>query len=696
MKKYFLLAAVLLSLTTFCQVKKKKTEAAPTQRELQEMTKEMEENMGIKMPSTKDIPSLSDKKIQEAFENEERLIPLRDAAKIAAIPKNLPDNRLGSYVMAVQSNTSTALKPHLKNMADKIYSYIKQDSKNNTQAGNMAAGLWMSGKPQIACYTMGKICTDDPANTDNLSNYAAMLSMLGAPHLAIPILNNLNNKFPKNSTILNNLGQAWFGLGEVVKAEKYLDTVIRIYANHAQANYTKSFIEESKGNKTAAVKAVKRSIKNTYTQEKEDRLKHLDYELNSDDLNWNFPMPQDPLGLEKFKWPALPKNIDESKVLEQEWDAFKKECDIKGEELQIKAQKANEDLNALMQRLQTNKISASDMAKIISPFAAKAAIKLKYLIDDKDGNLLNNYVTKQDAFINASIKIEEYEEIRDRQLEQNREKYKDQFGEGKDNPSEAACADDTKAWNAYLNAANTYIEQTANDYLNFLRRKISNEIYYYQYTAMSPFYEGIKVQAQSQWLGIISAIGRSRHIQFKNRNELLCQSKEADETEEKFTLQAFDDVACKYKSELNLKIIKITNNCSRMTSEFDFMFLKYVRKDDFERAEGDTYISSSYVISAEAGKDQSLGPFKVEAKIGVGIEFDFGRAGLEDVVMIGEVKAGLGTNVLDENIKTGSEGIGIIGKDAIPTTVEVGIEGRISIVSGKVSGGLTGLLQNIK
>lgn len=130
-------------------------------------------------------------------------------------------------------------------MGNKVYDYIKSNSKSTGQAGNMSMGLWLAGKSDLALYVLGKFCAADATNTDNLSNYSAMLSMKGAQHLAIPILNNLNAKYPKNSTLLNNLGQAWFGLGEIGKAEKYLDSAIRIYAYHPQANLTKSLIEES-------------------------------------------------------------------------------------------------------------------------------------------------------------------------------------------------------------------------------------------------------------------------------------------------------------------------------------------------------------------------------------------------------------------------------------------------------------------
>ena len=43
----------------------------------------------------------------------------------------------------------------------------------------------------------------------------------------------------------------------------------------------------------------------------------------------------------------------------------------------------------------------------------------------------------------------------------------------------------------------------------------------------------------------------------------------------------------------------------------------------------------AYKLSAEAGEDFKPGPLKIEAKSGGGIEFEFGRQGLEDVTLIG-------------------------------------------------------------
>ena len=258
-----------ISITFFAQPGKKPVakEKAPTQKEMDELdpeTKKMMDSMGVKMPDMKQMKKnasgISDKQLVVAWEDENRIVPKRNEARIASISKKVNDATMAGYLAAMQKKITEQLPADVKSTGDKVINYIKSNAKNSSEAGNMADAIWIASKPTLALYVIGKICADDPRNTDNLNNYAAMLSMHNAQHLAIPILNNLNKKFPGNSTVLNNLGQAWFGLGEISKAEKFLDSAIRIYAWHPQANITKAAIEESRGNIAKAVEAIKKSI----------------------------------------------------------------------------------------------------------------------------------------------------------------------------------------------------------------------------------------------------------------------------------------------------------------------------------------------------------------------------------------------------------------------------------------------------
>lgn len=714
MKKCFLLFSTisLLAFTTnsLAQVKPKPKPKEKPQTEMEKMMKEaqmemdnmdpetlrMMDSMGIKRPSFKNVPKVSDQQLKEATENENRIVPKKDVDRIAAIPKTVTDGRMGAYITSIQNKAATLLKPEVKNMADKIYTYIKSKSKNSAEAGNMATGLWIAGKPEIAYYTLGKICADDPTNTDNLSNYGSMLSMLGVQQLAIPILNNLNTKFPQNSTLLNNLGQAWFGLGDIAKAEKYLDSAIRIYAYHPQATYTKSFIEESKGNKTEAVTLVKKSILHSYSKEKEDRLRKMGHKLTDKEVSLPKNTKADPLNLGGFAAPPFPKSVDECIAMESVWAAYRQQLKEQAAALKTRL-KAAWQLAMDMQQKRSNENIAMVKASVnagspqgvltLVPMHASAAYLKQNEVKDEYTRRMARFWEKTTAFFTGTAVLLKREY--DATMEKLREEDLEQTGEGL--PNKDFCPRYKETSDKYLSAYNGTVETFLKEYLEIQKKYLNETTHWQMYSEWPEKFEAHKLEAKIAWLGALTA---ESPFSFESITKYKCAKPPVGKTGK---LSKFDDVACQYNDTMDLKIIKFTNNCSRMTSEFDFLFLSYVRKDDFERAEGDTYISSTYKISAEAGKDLKAGPLKVEAKVGGGIEFEFGPQGIEDVVLIGEAKVGAGTGIMDEDDKSGSPGIGIGGKDAFPTTVEAGVEGRISIISGKGSvKGNIGTLKGIK
>ena len=766
MKKQLLFTFFLLILAciTFAQLKQKppaKQDKAPTQKEMADMMKEMQEamdeispedkkmmdSMGFKMPDMKGIQKtvsgMSDAQIKKAYEEGNRIVPNRDAARIAAIPKTVTDSKMGAYIAAIQNKLASAFKPVVISTANKMYDYIKSNSKNSGEAGNMAMGLWLAGQPELALYVLGKLCTTDAGNTDNLSNYSAMLSMQGAQHLAIPILNNLNARYPKNSTLLNNLGQAWFGLGEIGKAEKYLDSAIRIYAYHPQANLTKSLIEESKGNKQQAIEAAKRSIAKAYSMEKENRLNKLGYKLQPKDVAWDRPMPQDALGLEKFKWPEYPMNVAESEVLEKEWNAFKKTCEEEMDKLKMQEKTLEKEVEQANNIRTKQLLQAGQKGVLVNPLpplAYKAMAKLNYIVNDKDGHMAFSYQKKWETVTDATKQAASFDDILSAQLKVLKEKYEDQFGEGKSNPFDAACADENKAINNYLNSSNTLLRDAFNDVLAFMRRKINNETYYYQYTMWPEQFELAKVQAKLSWLSLI----HSQIPRFKDKSSW-CQNN-TDAEAKRFKLANFDDIACEYKSSLNMGCVKMETNCGQTITTYGCGEVPLLGKVSFTEKElGQNYIGGTLKLSPKIGVGTDAGPLTVEGSIGadltieldennsvkewkgkvtagmeagVGIskgpvkagatvtealEVEIGSNGISDIniVSAAKVEAGIaapkspGNQKIDDQINKGIDYVNKgIGK--LNTSVEMGVECRTSLISGNVSVGDTGKLEGLK
>lgn len=702
MKKYIpLFIFILYSVATFSQAGKKPfaKEKPPTQKEMEAMMKESEkmmaeisaedkkmmDSMGIKMPDTKtmkkNVAGVSDAQLKQAYEDEMRIVPLRDAARIASIAAApLTTASLPSFVSSAHNKVVTQIEPQEKNTAEELYQMLTGQQRAET--GNIAAGLWMTGRPQLALCLLGKACIDNTADDNNINNYAAMLSMGGAEQLSVPLLNYINKKFPGNSTILNNLGQAWFGLGEITKAEKYLDSAIRIYANHPQANHTKSFIEEAKGHKTEAVALEKKALQHSYAQEKEDRLRKLGDKMNVGDVNLPPKTKADPLNLGAFMHPPFPKSVDECILLQPEWEAYRDELDAEGAKLkkmakdalehaqQMQQQRANRDIAMIRASLQAG--SPQGVLTSVPMHIKKGSLKLKEVTDDY-GRKMEEWGKKGFAFLTGrGLQLrQEY----DKEMEKLREEDGEQTGEGR--PNKDFCPKYKAASDKFLKAFNTETEDLFIQRLAIVKPFLNDMAYYSMYTNWPEMFEVIKLEAKTSWLGTLRAEAPAN---FESITDFVCKKEEVEKKEGK--LAEFDDVACKYHSEMSLVAFKIKTDCSRMTTELDAKFIKLKLKQNMDKETfGEQFMNCTVTVKAEAGIGKvKLGPLEAGAKAEAGVEVEIDRTGVTDVSIIAGVKAGIGIKNDEGKVKIGG----------------AGAEAKMSLISGKISGKGTGMLKMIK
>ena len=253
------------------EAKKKKEDPEELQQQVAMLKKQVKMMSGV----TKGIITVSDKTFQQAAKNDNISgILKRDVDRIKQLPnKILTDVELVSYVKKIHSEVERILNEKDKAEAIKTYSALKSEKKSSNDINTIASNLWLAGYPEIALYIMGKECAANIKDANTLNNYAAFLTMKGGEHAALPILQNLNRNFPDNSTILNNIGQAWFGLGDMNNANRYLDSTTMIYKNHSQANVTKSNIQKSEGKIDESIESLRRSLAENYTPRKRSPFK---------------------------------------------------------------------------------------------------------------------------------------------------------------------------------------------------------------------------------------------------------------------------------------------------------------------------------------------------------------------------------------------------------------------------------------
>lgn len=659
--------------------KPKEKEKAPTQSEIDAMMKEaqmelnkmspedkkMLDSMGIKMPGMGSIPKFTDQQYQDAMNEGEFSIPKKDPARISSVRmKPMSSSELAFYIKSTATRVEQRMDAKKLAAGKEAYTAVKAKYKEPGAVSTIASGYWMMGVLQPAIYLMGRACQDDPANPDHLNNYAAFLTMARAEELALPILIKLNKDYPKNSTILNNMGHAWLGLGDVDRAEKYLDSAIALFPNHSQANFTKAMIAKSKGNNSRALTLLKKSIARAYSAEKQSALKQLGYTLTGKDVPWNMPLPQDALGLSKFSWPAYPKNMDENKRLESEWGDFVEMCNKRKAELAAQRGKAESNFNdTYSKNLQA---LAKGEGVGVSMLSKKASIQLDYIMSSTEGSLMNILKREEESLQDAVKNIAELEEIRDQELQKVHKKFEPLMGEGKPNPFKDYCAALTSVRNNFLSSANSLLESRYKSYLRALERVMNERAYYIQYTLPDDAVEGWKLNEKAKWLGYISS---SHPVRFEPEDgvcKLVPPQKNAV-----IKLAEFEDLHCPNVVELSVPpIISWRMACGKSHYEggagpINFSLDYHDWKEEIIR--GSIEIGASESIGASSGPIKA----ELEGKLAGFIEFD--KEGITDVGIIAGVEAKAGVE-----IKTGSETIESVGGDM----VSVGVTSRIGWNSG--------------
>ena len=644
------------------------------------------------------IGKISEKEVQKVAKKEEEkktTIPPKDVKRIAQIPKNiLTDAGLKLFIQQVNADVEKLMSTDDKANAQQIFNAVKSNQSSSLYAGNTANAFWMFGYPKLAVMIMGKAILNDIQDADNINNYAAFLIMLGAEQAALPILQYLTNKYPGNSTVLNNIGQAWFGLGDMEMAKKYLDTTIRIFRFHSQANQTISLILENEGKRTEAQEAIRRSIKTGYSSEKESILKRLGGQLGFDDVNLHLPKTKDPFGMHQFLVPEYPMSVNETKEREAEWNVFRKELRYAIEKLRNQEKELEDTVKKsgeiMMQTTGISGLSSSLLGAITSPVRRKAELKYSFFLADRDGRIMNGRKTVSDRMKEVNEKINVLKaklEAEEKSIDEN---YDDRFGEGKDNPDKEVCRLIEKARDAYLQQANPLLRDANFQWMEYLRWFTNENIYYLMYISTDETsFELAKVRAK---IGILSGLAG---LQFVTADKYCGSAKEVEVKRGK--LPDFDDLNCNHKVELSLPgplkdYFSIKVECNKMTTKAEINFPSIIRLKGkmTEDLNKDEIIAGTVEIikSISTGDKVTWGPVKVESKVSVGGFIEFDNSGITDIGVMG------GAGVIEK-----ADFEGIYGNKAPVEQTAMGFETRYGWNSGaslKGKGILKGLTINPK
>ena len=671
---------------------KKNKEEEATVKALEDQLTNLKKQAQTLGSLSKSTTTMSDEMIQQAAGNIQpgNTVPNRDAERIKMIPNGiLSDAQLVPYLKNVVSAVENALPAKEKQKAEELRAGIvpKEKDQYNKALSALANMCWMNGHPEMGLYLMGKLCLMDMSNGNNLNNYSAFLVMAGAEHAAIPLLQNLNTKYPVNSTILNNLGQAWFGLGEMTQAKKYLDETMHAYALHGQANLTNAKICLSQGHNQEAIESIEHSIHENYTSEKEALLNEAGGHLEYTDIPFPYPGPAAPLGFERFILTIPDYPMDggmTAATLRLMWDDWRNKIAVAGKKIKEEI----ETLGPKAQAHQKKVIANSTLLKAYNNKVHNTAL-VKFTVLHEWGN---------DRLAALGKKIREAEVA----IETLREQYYQQSGNG--------CATRVSFARNFNVQANTLWHERYNEYLTFLKEFLGEQ-------ARLSLYSCTDRSEYELNIALIKAFFLSALLEIRCEFEVGCLTTGPPENVHSKELPDFDELNCTYQDEIFIPpFTTMKFECNKMSTNFEISpsfnyregispYLKFGWEENLSTGritKGTVEVGGELGVSAGHHEGTIFGPIRAEAKVEGGIGVEITEHGIEEVYIKAGSRSDIGPYTTTSHGHTASEGnygteMGIetelswnAGSEKIGPSVKGNLEGKgflkgIHISSGPIS-----------
>ena len=654
---------------------KKNKEDEETIKDLEEQVTILKKQVAMMGGLKKGISNISEKTIRAAAEqeNNRNTIPVRDAARINMLPKKiLSDAELNDFIKKTTVMVEGVLPSKDKLLGKRLYDTLQKIYKSPEERGNYALACMLNGNDEIALYLIGRVCLDDMSHTDNLNNYAAYLNMTGGEQFSLPVLQNLNRHYPFNSTILNNIGQAWFGLGEIDKANLYLDSALMIYPFHSKANETKSLIEKSKGNTEKAIELLRKSMDEAYSDEKKSKLIEMGDKDACDNVRVRYPKPAHALGIDKIiaQIPQYPTSNKDAALRIKEWESFRAAIDLEAQKLAAPAARCDVVRKEWGKKLMNPALKQAMLRPYNNPIYKTANCKfLEYM--EWSEPLTKNLVKH-----NIDV-LEKTENLKS--------SYYEKLGNAK------TCAEQNAVYNEYIPEANRLWNDFNMEVIKRQRQFFNEGFIHMMYSMMGPP-ELWDLQIAKTKLEFLSII---RNLMFVDIRPCSDAAEIIDERR-LGKLPDFDELHCDYHDVFYLPGWKFTSECNRMKTECNLVVIKCEMEDNFNTREWKGTVELG--ISKSIGKE--MGPLSAEAKVEAGMFLEWSNEGFSDAGLSAGVKTELGISTpeeIGEMLKTETETADKIsyGSLHLPSAGLASAEIKIGINSGiKAEGG--GILHGLE
>lgn len=303
--------------------------------------------------------------------------------KLNQLPQLLTAESYKAYIQQLYTSISNAVKPDIKKKAD---DYVRTKKIiRSKDISNTALASWLQNAPTASLYLYSKAVITNSADALTANNFSAFLMMGGLPEKSIPILEYWNKQKPGEATILSNLGNAYYRLGDVENAMKYLQQCIQYDTLNPAANKILCLMYLKKWDTKKAEEHGTKSLTTSYDEQVVAILRQLNNKAKPGEIMSRLPVIEFPM-LKRIKLPAMPSKLDEVEQFEIELEAEKKSLQITIADIETKMPKVNDDIK--------QKILMSGITKGFSPLRVKA----QYIIMDAMQTYQQESIRESDVF----------------------------------------------------------------------------------------------------------------------------------------------------------------------------------------------------------------------------------------------------------------------------------------------------------
>jgi tetratricopeptide (TPR) repeat protein len=278
--------------------------------ELEAYKKQMQKQYSAE---AKDIAQQANFKIDEMTLPDFKVqLPPKDVRRLSLIPTQPPTLiQLSDMLRTTKQQIETVVKPTVMQEVKKIVA-----GQNAETLQQSAIGTFYADKPEQSLLIAIDAALKDVNDQTGWNNVAAIMNMTGFQHKAIPILMNQLQSDPNNSMLLNNMGQAYLGLGDIGLAELFLKQCLQSDPLNPEANRSLGMIKFFYEQYEEGMKYFEKELEVAHRRSTMALMRGKDKAFNIYQLRKKRNIPSrnyfGELSFQNFKVPALPETTDET------------------------------------------------------------------------------------------------------------------------------------------------------------------------------------------------------------------------------------------------------------------------------------------------------------------------------------------------------------------------------------------------